>query len=256
MRPWPGVQSSVQASIYTWSKVSGPGTLAFGSSNAEDTTISANLDGSYIVRLTVFDAAGNSASDDLTFIWDTTAPTFDGISLMLVLTSQIKAQLFWSAATDVNTLSADIIYEICQSSTVNDCVTNFHVTYTTAPGRLDYGVSGLGVATYYEFVVRAKDSLGNRDINTIVKHKNTLGSVAAIATSNANACAVLSDGTVACWGSNTYGQLGDGTNITKSTPVLVSGISTAISVVLGGYHVCALLVGGTIKCWGRNDIGS
>jgi alpha-tubulin suppressor-like RCC1 family protein len=40
-------------------------------------------------------------------------------------------------------------------------------------------------------------------------------------------CAMLSDGTVRCWGSNFFGQLGDGTNTDASTPVQVSGITTA-----------------------------
>ncbi len=34
-------------------------------------------------------------------------------------------------------------------------------------------------------------------------------------------CAVVDDGTVRCWGSNSYGQLGDGTIIDWTTPVRV-----------------------------------
>ena len=67
-----------------------------------------------------------------------------------------------------------------------------------------------------------------------------------------HSCAVLTGGTVECWGSNSEGQLGS-TSITQSaTPVLVEGITTATSVSLGGAYSCALLTDGTIKCWGRN----
>lgn len=62
---------------YAWSKQSGPGTITFGSGTAEDTTASANSDGAYVLRLTATDAAGNSNYDELTFTWDTTAPTVD-----------------------------------------------------------------------------------------------------------------------------------------------------------------------------------
>ena len=41
----------------------------------------------------------------------------------------------------------------------------------------------------------------------------------------------------------------------QSTPVSVSGISTAISVSTGGGHTCAVLSGGTVKCWGDGSYG-
>src|SRR4029077_19485047 len=68
-------------------------------------------------------------------------------------------------------------------------------------------------------------------------------------------CAVISAGTVKCWGSNTSGQLGDGTKSDRWTAVAVTGITTAIAVVLGNSHTCALISGGTVKCWGSNVSG-
>ena len=67
-----------------------------------------------------------------------------------------------------------------------------------------------------------------------------------------HACAVMSDGTLSCWGSNAWGQLGDGTTTSRSIPVAVSGISTATQVSGGFGHTCARLSDGTVKCWGRN----
>ncbi|MFA6423509.1 MAG: Ig-like domain-containing protein [Patescibacteria group bacterium] len=69
------------ASTYQWSKISGTGTITFGSETAEDSTISADTDTTYVIRLTATDAAGNSASDEMTLVWDTAPPTADGISI-------------------------------------------------------------------------------------------------------------------------------------------------------------------------------
>ena len=62
-------------------------------------------------------------------------------------------------------------------------------------------------------------------------------------------------GAIKCWGYNGYGQVGDGTTISSTTPVNVTGITTATSIALGGEHSCALLSGGAIKCWGWNYHG-
>ncbi len=65
---------------YLWSKVSGSGTITFGTSAAEDTTISASVDDDYVIQLLSTDNAGNSATDTFNLTWDTTAPTITSIS--------------------------------------------------------------------------------------------------------------------------------------------------------------------------------
>ena len=78
---------------------------------------------------------------------------------------------------------------------------------------------------------------------------------ASIALGGDYSCALLADGTMKCWGSNDYGQLGDGTTTNSTIPVEVSGITTATSIAMGRVHSCALLTDGTVKCWGRNNMG-
>ena len=70
-------------------------------------------------------------------------------------------------------------------------------------------------------------------------------------------CALLDDGSIRCWGSNVFGQLGDGTTIERTTPITVnlgSGVS-AIGVSSGESHTCAVLSDNRVKCWGLNANG-
>ncbi len=70
-----------------------------------------------------------------------------------------------------------------------------------------------------------------------------------------HSCALISDGTVQCWGWNQYGQLGNGLNTDSPVPVPVSGITNATAIAAGLAHTCALLAGGSIACWGLNEFG-
>ena len=65
-------------------------------------------------------------------------------------------------------------------------------------------------------------------------------------------CAVVSDGTVQCWGNNNAGQLGDGSRTGSSVPVTVPGLMGVTAVSAGREYTCALLGGGAVKCWGNN----
>ena len=67
--------SDATSMTYSWTKVSGPGTITFGSPNALETTISASADGAYVIQFTASDAAGISASSTMNLTWDTSPPT-------------------------------------------------------------------------------------------------------------------------------------------------------------------------------------
>lgn len=69
-----------------------------------------------------------------------------------------------------------------------------------------------------------------------------------------NTCALLANGAVACWGDNTYGQLGNTSVASPSKPVLVPGVSNAVSIVAGA-TTCAILSTGALVCWGYNGDG-
>ena len=55
---------------------------------------------------------------------------------------------------------------------------------------------------------------------------------------------------------NTSGQLGDGTNVQRRTPVNVTGLSSgAVGLTAGWFHACAVMNDGSVKCWGSNVLG-
>lgn len=58
-----------------------------------------------------------------------------------------------------------------------------------------------------------------------------------------------------CWGSNSNGQIGDGTLNTALSPTDVPGLSSGVTSIATGYkHTCAV-VSGAAQCWGFNDSG-
>ena len=95
----------------------------------------------------------------------------------------------------------------------------------------------------------------NANSSTPVDVKNLTGVVAVKGggdnTTKIATCAVTGSGSLMCWGSNSDGQLGNGTNTNSNVPVPVNGMgSGVVSVALGNRHTCAALASGGVKCWG------
>ncbi|MBK6533868.1 MAG: hypothetical protein IPF99_31065 [Deltaproteobacteria bacterium] len=65
----------------------------------------------------------------------------------------------------------------------------------------------------------------------------------------------MTDATLRCWGRNSSGQLGDGTNGTRRSPTVVAGLGGVAEVTLGDAHTCARLNSGELRCWGDNESG-
>jgi alpha-tubulin suppressor-like RCC1 family protein len=68
-------------------------------------------------------------------------------------------------------------------------------------------------------------------------------------------CVLRKTGRVACWGSEAYGLLGNGSSSVSAyspVPVAARGLSTAVAVTQGTNGFCALLKTGGVDCWGAN----
>lgn len=68
-------------------------------------------------------------------------------------------------------------------------------------------------------------------------------------------CGLEPGGAVACWGSNSAGQLGDGTTEERLGPVPVDTDVSFASLAVGSEHVCGLDGDGVAYCWGSNAFG-
>lgn len=81
-----------------------------------------------------------------------------------------------------------------------------------------------------------------------------------IAAGNGFTCALTTGDDIYCWGDDTYGQLGDGTEVEEppfeSSPVLVvdptAGAVNWAQVSAGNAHVCARTTANAVYCWGTN----
>jgi alpha-tubulin suppressor-like RCC1 family protein len=82
-----------------------------------------------------------------------------------------------------------------------------------------------------------------------------LSGVAAIAGGFNHSLALLEGGTLMAWGSNSHGQLGNGTTKNSNVPVPVSGLSGVTAISAGSEHNLALLSNGTVMAWGANGSG-
>ena len=93
----------------------------------------------------------------------------------------------------------------------------------------------------------------NQFVPTAVAGGLTFASIGAGATDET--CALTPTGQAYCWGSNTFGQLGDGTTTRRLMPTAVAGGLTFASISAGGNRVCALTPRGQAYCWGNNGSG-
>lgn len=69
-------------------------------------------------------------------------------------------------------------------------------------------------------------------------------------------CGLTSSGAAYCWGSNLYGNIGDGTTSGQRTrPVAVTGGHQFASLSGGFTHACGRTIGGVVYCWGSGRVG-
>ena len=66
---------------------------------------------------------------------------------------------------------------------------------------------------------------------------------------------IKTDGTLWIWGNNGSGQLGDGTTISRSSPVQIGALTNWYSLGIGTNSTVAIKTNGTMWSWGQNGEG-
>ena len=82
-----------------------------------------------------------------------------------------------------------------------------------------------------------------------------MSDVVALGTGYEHTCALFQNTSVACWGSNQFGQLGLGTFNNSPTPKLVPNLLNVRDIALGDSHTCVLFHNTLVACWGYNING-
>lgn len=134
----------------------------------------------------------------------------------------------------------------------------------TLAGGFSFTLALLSDGTVWAWGTNSSSQIGDgtEDGNRLIpKQVKGLNDIISIAAGDSFGMALRSDGTVFTWGNNVRGQLGDGTNTNRNTPVRVlgeggSGFLSNISALAGGNRTSlALSTDKFVFAWGDNDDG-
>ncbi len=156
---------------------------------------------------------------------------------------------------DGTTASTSLPVDVCG---VGGCGAQLSGVRSVSSGREHNCVltTGGGVKCWGANTLMQLGNGANENSNVPVNVTGLSSSVAQLSAGRYSTCVVTVSGGAKCWGSNFYGQLGDGTNADHGVPMDVSGLqSGAASVETERYHACAVMAAGTVKCWGDNVDG-
>ncbi len=127
---------------------------------------------------------------------------------------------------------------------------------TTPLATASYDATGLDHGRRYVFAVSSVDATGNESERSEPVTATTFLPVeAGVSAGHQHTCRVDAAGSASCWGNNTDGQLGDGTNQRRPVQTLVSGARGWVSIIAGRQNTCGVQRDGSLWCWGDNQLG-
>jgi alpha-tubulin suppressor-like RCC1 family protein len=130
------------------------------------------------------------------------------------------------------------------------------------------GAAGVAAGGYHSLILLSDGTARSTGGNWVgqlgngfdYNQKNSPGTVTAVsnavalAAGEAHSLALINDGTIRCWGSGQYGQLGFGNNNNTNFPGNPS-ITGVASISAGNFHSLLVRTNGTLLAFGRNNEG-
>ena len=130
------------------------------------------------------------------------------------------------------------------------------VTLINATSAIASFVALPAIGSNLTFNLKVTDPGGLFSNDTCIVKITTEGPVYSRISGGMNfSIAIKADGTLWAWGTNAYGQLGDGTSVNKVLPIQIGSDTNWVSVAAGNSHSLGIKSDGTLWAWGLNDHG-
>lgn len=236
--------------------------------------ITANTGSSIVAGTSVtFTAAPTNGGPAPTYIWKTngvTIPNETGISytssalingdkITVEMTSNIDCALFTTAISNIVTIGT---YAISPSPSFTGLNTSYCDLDNSSilTGNLpasDAFFSGPGITNNSNGTATFSPLDANSGLNTI-QYLSTAAQGPAwkqIEGGYYHSIGLKEDGTLWAWGSNEYGQLGNGSSVNSDIPIQIGTASDWDYISAGIYHNFAIKKDGTLWTWGYNGFG-
>lgn len=229
-----------------------------------------------VISVLLWLVAGTAAKADLSFVFNSptavavTAPGFAASgSLNLTLNFQpVPGQNLTVVKNTGPAFISGTFDGVPQGATVplsyNGVTYNYIANYFGGNGRslvLQWPNLQL-VGWGFDSALQGSATLGYGASPSLLANEGELAGKSVVATSSGggHALVLTADGKIYAWGGNGVGQLGDGTQVSKSVPVQVddSGVlagKTVVAIAAGSSHSLALVSDGMVFAWGDNGSG-
>ena len=245
-----GVDDTIVA--YAWIQTAGPAVTLSDPAAVNPTFTAPDVNvagGALTFELTVTDFGGLQDTDSITVnvTWVNAPPTAN-------------------AGPDQNVERYMLVYLNGTGSTDpdSDGIASYHwtqtagatVTINNANSAIANFTTPATVGASFTLMLTVTDPGGLSSTDTCIVTTNANGPYFKMVSGGFSfSLAIKIDGTLWAWGSNAYGQLGDGTTVNKVFLTQVGSDSDWASVAAGDYHTLAIKTDGSLWAWGYNGNG-
>lgn len=219
-------------------------------------------EGEYPFQIRGVDPKGYEGTSDVCKIKIDKTDPIAATSLTLSPKDATEVYLQWEHASDP--VSGITKYDIFSCDVIDIATKNCTGTLTavTTTGLTTQNLASIKISDVLSKYLCVKStngvSLSSVGSCTAKKVSSQTTIFTKVAAGLSHTCALTNSGEIWCWGDNTHGQLGNGTNTDQANPVKVilpSGVTGWTDVSVGRAHSCAIgNTGKTAYCWGANSL--